>query len=320
VAARNAAYAAGILRSSELPGPVVSVGNLTAGGTGKTPAVEYVAGVLASWGRKPAILCRGYGAKAPDGRADEQAALRCAAPAFADPDRRAGARRAVAAGADCLVLDDGFQHRAVARDLDVLLVDALDPWGGGRLLPAGLLREPVRSARRAGAVVLTRADLAGGEALREAEARLRTAGAAAPVFRARHAPAGLEGDVEGPPEAVRGRRVFLLSGLGNPRGFRETVRSLGADAVGEAPFPDHHPYVEEDLRRVGEAARAAGADLVLTTTKDWVKVGPLPRPGLPVAALRVRFALLENEDRFLALVREALSRGDARGAGKGATG
>jgi tetraacyldisaccharide 4'-kinase len=161
-------------------------------------------------------------------------------------------------------------------------------------------------------LILTRADAAGGEALDAAEARLRAAGARAPVFRARHAPEGLEGDVEGPAAMLRGRRVFLLSGVGNPRGFRETVHFLGAETAGEAAFPDHHAYDERDLRAVGEEAKTAGAEWVLTTTKDWVKVKHLPRPGLPMAALRIRFELLLGGEEFLALVRQALARGDAR--------
>jgi tetraacyldisaccharide 4'-kinase len=312
VALRGAAWAAGLLRAREAARPVISVGNLTAGGTGKTPAVEYLAAALERMGRKPAVLCRGYGAKTPSGRSDEVEAIAGGVPVFADPDRDAAARRAAGAGADCLLLDDGFQHRALARDLDVLLVDALDPWGGGRLLPAGFLREPIRAARRAHAVILTRADAAGKNALDAAEARLRKAGAGAPVFHARHAPESLMGDVEGPAALLGGRRVFLLSGVGNPRGFRETARALGAETAGEAAFPDHHAYVERDLRDVGEEARSAGAEWVLTTTKDWVKVQHLPRPGLPVTALRIRFELLDRGEEFLALVRLALSRGDAR--------
>lgn len=312
VRVRNAAFNAGWLPARPAQAPVISVGNLTAGGTGKTPAVEYVSERLAARGRKPAVVCRGYGADAGGGWADEQAMLRERWHVVADRDRGAAARRALAEGADCIVLDDGFQHRRLQRDLDILLLDALDPFGGGRLLPAGFLREPPASARRADAVVLTRADLAGADALDRLAADAARLCPGAPVFRARHAPATLAGDLAGPAETLAGTPAFLFSGVGNPDGFRGTAESLGVRVLGEQRFPDHHAYAPADLKDVARRAEKTGAKLLLTTSKDWVKVRTFPRGAVPLSALEVRFELIDGTEEMDRLLDAALERGDRR--------
>ncbi|MFW6062423.1 MAG: tetraacyldisaccharide 4'-kinase, partial [Planctomycetota bacterium] len=163
--ARRRAYRAGLLGSVGVDVPVICVGNLTAGGTGKTPMVAWVIRELDAAGKTPAVLSRGY--KAVDGQSDEAELLKavCRVPVVMDPDRVAGARRAIEGGADVLVMDDGFQHRRLRRDLDIVLIDATNPFGFDHVLPRGLLREPPSALRYAGAVVVTRSDMISAEQL-----------------------------------------------------------------------------------------------------------------------------------------------------------
>ncbi len=321
VAARNLAYDRGWRRVEKLPAPVVSVGNLTAGGTGKTPAVEWVVSRLRALGRRPAVLLRGYGAPAKDqtgaaGPSEEVLLLRenmPGVPVVANPDRVAGGREAVRAGADVCVLDDGFQHRRLARDLDLLTVDALDPFGGGHLLPWGLLREPVRNARRAHAAIVTRADLAERETVDVLVETLRMLLDGGPVIRASHRPVGLlRPGGAGPeaPAALRGRRVFLVCGIGNPESFRRTVAALGAEVRGLRAFPDHHAYSGADLSSAALAAQHDGAEMLVVTQKDWMKVRALPPPGIPIVALRVALEPLDDPAPLMELVEDALAAGE----------
>lgn len=292
VAARNAAYDLGWRPILRLPVPVLSVGNLAAGGTGKTPFTALLAERLRARGRRPAVLMRGY--KGEDGANDEARLLDC--PVVCDPDRVRGGTRAIADGADCLVLDDGFQHRRLHRDVDLVLIDALRPWGGGAVLPLGLLREGARGLRRADLAVITRSDQADPAALDGIAARLRRHGLAS--VRARHAPAALvplQGGAGEPPQALAGRRVLLASGLGNPGGFERTVRDLGAAIVAHRRFPDHHRYSASEAAALVAEAAAAGAQLVVTA-KDAVKLRPLGAVG---AVLTVRMALDAEGDAAL---------------------
>jgi len=312
VRARGAAYGSGLIPVHHPPCPVISVGNLTAGGTGKTPAVAYLARRVQEMNRFPAVLCRGYGAKTEQGLPDETASMEEGLAVYADPDRVASARRALADGADCVVLDDGFQHHRLGRDLDILLLDVLDPWGGGRVLPAGFLRESPSAARRADAIVLTRADQVAPDDRRKIVEALRASGARAEVFLARHAPWRLEGDLAGTPSTLKGMPAFLFSGVGNPAGFRRTAEDLGVGVLGETRFADHHDYRPEDVSAVAGEAERRGAKMLLTTTKDWVKVKSFPRGAMPLSSLRVRFEIFSGEERLKALVGAALERGDRR--------
>ncbi|MCI0342444.1 MAG: tetraacyldisaccharide 4'-kinase [Planctomycetales bacterium] len=318
VAVRNLAYDRGWLESVRLPVPVISVGNLTAGGTGKTPAVEWVVRRLDEIGRRPAVLLRGYGAPAggpggDDAPSEETLLLRenlRGVPVIADPDRGRGGREAIRRGADVCVLDDGFQHRRLARDLDLLTVDALDPFGGGHLLPWGLLREPVRNARRAHAAIVTRADLAEPAIVEVLVETLGTLLEGRPVIRAVHRPFSLlrpGGAPPGRPEELRGRRVFLACGIGNPEAFRRTVAGLGADVRGLRAFPDHHPYTGADLSSAALAAIHDGAEMLVVTQKDWMKVRSLPPPGLPIVGLRVALEPLEDPGAMEALLVQAVA-------------
>jgi len=315
--ARRALHGAGLLPTKTLPAPVLSVGNLAAGGAGKTPLVEHVVRELRALGARPAVLARGYGPRIPpSGLNDEGLVLAENLPGLVqaqDPDRAAAGRRVLASGtADAFVLDDGFQHFRLARDLDLVALDAGDPFGGG------LRREGRGGLRRAGAVVLTRVSRAPPGSLpgtRGEVARLRPG---VPLALTDHEPSalvGLDGRSESP-EALRGRKVFACAGIADPGSFVHTLESLGAAVVGRRWFPDHGMT---DMRAVAlamEDALRLGAETFVVTQKDAVKLdGAGLRTPLPVAALRIRIRFLEGEEALREALRAALERGRRRAAG-----
>ena len=297
VAARNAAYDRGLLRVTRAPVPVISVGNLTLGGTGKTPLVAWVSRVLDRGGGRPAVVSRGYRADrgAQSDEAAELAILLPGVPHVADRDRVAAARVAAERGADVVVLDDGFQHRRLARDLDIVAVDATDPFGAGRLFPRGLLREPLSGIARARAVVLTRASGVAPDRRAAIRAVLeRAGGGRAAWVESTHRPIQLRsarGEVR-PLDELRGRRVAAFAGIGNPAAFRATLLGLGADLADFRGFPDHHPYSDADLRGLEEWVRRLGADLVVTTLKDLVKARVDRIGAAPLFALEIAIEML----------------------------
>jgi tetraacyldisaccharide 4'-kinase len=241
--ARSLAYRRSWLPIAHLPVPTLSVGNLTAGGTGKTPFASLLARELSSLGRRPGILLRGYRRDAGC-RSDEEELHRRLCPAAivkADPDRLRSAQAAVEEGARVLILDDGFQRLSLARDLDFVLVDATSPWGGGNCLPGGLLREPKPALARAGLVVITRSDQADAESLSALAGEIARLAPKASVFRARHRPARLR-RLDGSRlelDELRGREVAALCGIARPEAFRRTLESLGARVVHSVAGRDH---------------------------------------------------------------------------------
>ncbi|MBM4062581.1 MAG: tetraacyldisaccharide 4'-kinase [Planctomycetes bacterium] len=296
MAVRNWAFDRRLRPVHRLPVPVVSVGNLTVGGTGKTPAVLWLCALAHARGRRPGVLARGYG-RAPGERFnDEGAMLQQRQPWLLqeqDPDRVAAGARLVRQGADYVVLDDGFQHRRLHRDLDVLCLDAARPFGNGQCLPAGDLREFRSGLGRAGLVLLTRADGLAAEDLAARAARLRQLAGRAdlPVFPCRHAPRDVlalpQGEVL-PLAALRGRRAVLLSAIARPGSFRDAAAGLGVEIVRELRCRDHHRFTAADAERAAAAARHAAA-IVLATEKDAPKLSPL---GLPCHVLRVELRFL----------------------------
>jgi tetraacyldisaccharide 4'-kinase len=301
--ARAALYGLGLCASRKLSVPVVSVGNLTTGGTGKTPLVVWIARWLRQRGVPVAILSRGYGSTAPDGsESDETLLFRRLlpdVPHVTGKSRYVAGQRAIAEhGAQCLLLDDGFQHLALARDLNLAVVDCLLPFGFGYLLPRGLLREPVTSLRRADLIVLSRCDLCDAAELDDLRRRVREAAGARPVLESVHRPIRFyrHGSEETQAlEWARGRRVYAFSALGNPAAFPRTLAALGADVLEHRAFRDHHWYSEGDLADLARAAEAAGAEAVVTTEKDAVKIRSFPADGPPLHVLAVEFALTAGE-------------------------
>ena len=308
IGCRNAAYDHGLLPIARAPVPVVSVGNLTLGGTGKTPLVAWLARAVTAHGLRPAIVSRGYGA-APGERSDEAAELAILLPEVphvADRDRVAGVRSAAAAGAAVALLDDGFQHRRLSRDLDIVAVDATDPFGGGRLFPRGLLREPLSGLARAGAVVLTRATAVDAQRRNEIRGQLQAAcgGRLPPVWvEATHRPVHLRSTTSAtqPLERLVGARVAAFAGIGNPSAFRTSLATHGAELVGFRSFPDHHAYAATDLQALGDWAHGLRVDLVITTLKDLVKVRAARLGDVPLFALEIALELLPDDDAAASL-------------------
>lgn len=269
---RSASHPAGV--------PVISVGNLTVGGTGKTPLVIEIVRHLLSGGRKPAIVTRGYAAAAGQ-TADEVLEFHAAlpdVPVLVNPDRVAGAHAAVAQHhADCVVLDDGFQHRRLRRDLDVVVIDALNPWGGGWLLPAGRLREPLSSLGRAHAIIISRVNQISESAVDDIVAETRRCAPQAALFRATaeiERLVDLFGEPRSPDE-LRQRHVLPACGIGNPRSFERLVEGCTAQSQRCVTFADHHRFRPADVGAIAASAAERGANLVVTTRKDWVKLAPL---------------------------------------------
>lgn len=267
--ARNALYDRGVLRVRRGPVPVISVGNLTVGGTGKTPLVADLAGRLRQLGARPAIVLRGYGAD----EAHLHARLNAGVAVITDADRVRGIAAAAAAGATVVVLDDGFQHRRAARDLDIVIVSTEQWCCGQALLPRGPGRERPSALRRAGLVVVSRRAATERDA-RGVEREVRAIAPAVPIASVQLAPDMLVPAVAGPPQSVSvlaGRRVLAIAGVGDPESFFAQLRAVGA-VVTPRSFPDHHPYTDGEIATL--AAAGASYDCVVTTGKDAVKVAP----------------------------------------------
>lgn len=279
-ATRNLLFDVGLFRTHSLGLPTVSVGNLTVGGTGKTPVAAWVAQRLLAAGGRPAILLRGYG----DDEPHVHRLLTPGIPVIADASRVRGAAAARAQGATVLVLDDAFQHRQVHRDVDLVLI-AAEQRGGRRLLPAGPLREGRGALRRASLLVVTRKSASLGDA--EACAASWTGFAGAPdcailalAPRELLAASGEDGLAPLALPSLRGRAVLAVSAIGNPHAFESQLTALGA-VVTSARYPDHHPFSEADLNAL--AGRAAPEMLVVCTLKDAVKLGDRwPRQAPPL--------------------------------------
>lgn len=268
VALRNALYGRGLLHVVPSPLPTVSVGNVSVGGTGKTPVAAYLAGELHRRGGRPAIVLRGYGA-------DEQAVhalLNPEVPVIVAPDRVAGIGLAAARGATVAILDDAFQHRHAARDVDLVLVSA-DRWSADdRLLPAGPLREPLSAIRRASLAVITvrRAAPTAVAALRRAIEQIAPGvPVATALLRSCELVAVGNAALRCNLEAARGRRVLAIAAVADPAAFFAQLRDLRA-TLDVAPFSDHHPFTVRDVTRLAERVR--GAELVVCTLKDAVKL------------------------------------------------
>jgi len=211
--------------------------------------------------------------------------------------------------ADALVLDDGFQHRTLYKDLEIVVVSGSAPWGNGRLFPRGSLREPLSALKRAGLVVVTNPRTTA--LVSDIAQTLRLRASAAAVLSGAYRPTSLRRGDHGPaeaPEALRGRKVLMLAGLAAPAGFVATAEGLGAEVVGLAEFPDHHWYTAGDLARVATRVSESEAEAVLTTEKDWVRLRELPQGGVPFWVLSVRLDLGADSGALVQVLGETLRR------------
>jgi tetraacyldisaccharide 4'-kinase len=310
---RNVFYNCGILRTHKVHIPVISIGNLTTGGTGKTPLVIWLCKYLCQRGLRCAVLTRGY--KTPVGElSDEPAVLAKNCPGIqviVDPDRVHGAKTAIDRySCEALVLDDGFQHRRLARDLNILAVDATCPFGYEKLLPAGLLREPLGELKRADAVVITRFDLAGAEQILNIEKFIRQTAGAIPIARAIHHhthAVTLTGQTI-PPEQLRQQKLFVYCGIGNPGAFVNCLKQDQMTVVGTKFFNDHHVYTLRDVRAIAAQARQSGADMAICTQKDWVKTAAFCKQADEIAfgSLVMELEFISNADIIQTLVDKSI--------------
>jgi tetraacyldisaccharide 4'-kinase len=302
-AVRNAAYDAGVFAAHPLPVPSIGVGNLSLGGTGKTPVAHWLAERLAAAGATPGILLRGYGD-------DEGAVHRALSPGrivVENADRLTGGAAAVSAGADVLVLDDAFQHRRVARTRDVVLISADAASEARWPFPAGPWREPAAALARAHLVLVTRKGVSGPDAANLA-AELQRRFTGLPVGIAHIAPRDLVRfghDERVPLEARAGQTALVVSGIGNPAAFEAQVRAAGL-TVRPIRFRDHHRYSADDAATIERSA--AGSDLVICTLKDALKLGPLWQRGwAPLWYLSQRISLDRGEDSVAELLAAVLA-------------
>ncbi|MEK7448979.1 MAG: tetraacyldisaccharide 4'-kinase [Planctomycetota bacterium] len=352
IAGRLWLYRLKLIKPVKLPVPVISVGNITAGGTGKTPMVISLAEKLAGQGKKVGILSRGYGriktnqqkninrpaACLPirQGRQDDDEDFITSEPASGSNQpnpakvfRLTGVNRLKSGytlihnyGVDTIIIDDGFQHLKLHRDINLLMIDCLNPFGHRRLLPAGLLREPLSGLQRADIFILTRTDLVNDEALKDIESYLKKFNK--PVIKSIHRPVNLTplngtSNVTPAPlgilevvggggrlltlDKLAGKKYFGFCGIGNPVGFQKTLERLSGQLTGLAVFPDHHLYQTDNLKQINLAADEKQAELLITTEKDTKRLKCLlvPPPAgketglsLPVYALKIELVITEG--------------------------
>ena len=295
--------------------PVISIGNISVGGTGKTPFVEWMIRHYEARGVQIGILARGYGRKSGELLNDEGRMLAQAFPAVAqeqNPDRVSGALRLLDRGVDGIILDDGFQHRRLHRDLDIVLMDATRPFGlsepngGGEpvqaFLPRGFLREGSAALKRAQCVVLSRSDGVSKEKLDALRSLVKRRAPNALLVEAVHRAVALQ-DPSGrrqPLEALQGKRVQLISGIGNPAAFERSAGLAGVESSGHLIFPDHHDYVAADLAALNGESQPGESQtpILLTTAKDWPKLKDLVAAD-STWVLLVEMQLVEGEAAFV---------------------
>ncbi len=322
VAGRKLLYDLKILPRRTLDAKVVCIGNLTTGGTGKTPAVLLAAETLRRRGHEVSIVSRGYGravrkkdvAVLIDGRqtdwhlcGDEpwmihQSLQGLGIPVLVCPDRaKAGALAVEMYGSRVIILDDGFQHRKVHRDLDVVLVNARDPFGGGSLLPLGNLREPISALKRADMVIITHADRVTAVELEDIRARIETIRPGLNILESVHRPDHLldvRTEINRPLSHLKGKAVVALSGLGDPLSFEATLEELGATLAQTWRYPDHHAYSERELKSIEDLR--GGLPLV-TTFKDFVRLPACWRKVLTgeILVLGIKLDILRGREHWI---------------------
>lgn len=309
-------YNARILTSHRPGPPVVSVGALSVGGSGKTPLVIALCAEFLRQGKRPAVITRGYGGKSaektlvvtpttpPEEAGDEPAMMAAIMPEvkiIKAPRRKLGALFAEKyIKPDVLVLDDAFSHLELARDFDIIAVDAARGWGNGRTLPAGPLREPLSRLKRADCIIVTNprvGEKSGNARVRESVSKYAPH---CPVIEVHYRIEGLVTEAGGnpaPPERTRGKKAILFSGVGNPASFRKTAAELEVEVAGVFEFPDHYQYNRSDLKKISKAAVETGAEFALTTEKDLARLGN--RRPEKIEALAPRIAAEVDDIQWL---------------------
>ena len=335
VAARKLLYEIKLLRRKKIDAKVICIGNLTVGGTGKTPAVLLAAETLRRRGHDVSIVSRGYGRTAHkkdvtvliDGRhvdwrlcGDEpwmihQSLQGLSVPVLVCPDRaKAGSLAVEMYGSSVVILDDGFQHLPLSRDLDIVLVNARDPFGGGRLLPLGNLREPVSALRRAQRVVITHADRITTAELARLRGVIDAAHPGVEILESVHRADYLldvRTEAKHPLTHLKGKPVVALSALGDPLSFENQLESLGASLAQRWRYPDHHAFVDAEIRSIEDLR---GGLPIVTTFKDFVRLPPRWREILSgeVLVLGIRLEILKGRNVWIDTL-DALAKSAVRG-------
>lgn len=289
------------MRIRKVNARVISVGNITWGGTGKTPLTAKLARDLSFYGKRVAVLIRGYGK-------DETEELKKKIPnipVLAGRDRVRTAREAVKKfGAEVLILDDGFQHLRLHRDFDIVNINATQPFGPGGLVPAGTLREPLEHLSRADAFVLSKSNI-GSKNIHWIRQKLLSIKPGAVIFEAVHKPMRFVDTLKNRSVTLgelRGRKVATLSGIADPYSFEKTVENIGAEIVFAARYDDHHPYTASEFGAFVDQATSIGARDIITTEKDWVRLAPLFKKGPDrlkghnLLLLEIEFQVHDEED------------------------
>jgi len=290
--------------------PVISVGNLTVGGTGKTPMVEWLARWFRNHGKRVCLISRGYGAEA-GAKNDEALELEQKlpdVPHLQNPDRVAAARTAIEEfESEIIILDDGFQHRRIHRDLDIVLIDALEPFGFGHLLPRGLLREPISSLARADIVALSRSDAIDQTERERIHEQANHYGSQASWIEVSHQARQLTSSI-GQTEAVdslRDKRVSAFCGIGNPAGFRHSLEACGFGVAAFREFPDHHAYGQSEIATLADLS--VNADAIVCTHKDLVKILVPDIEGVPLWALQIGLSIDTGQHELVARLEALLA-------------
>jgi len=296
------------IRRKKLGAKVISVGNITLGGTGKTTLVEYLCGKLSLAGNKIAVLTRGYkrdsARPGAQGMGDEPAMLQKKFPQVrvaVDQDRIRAAQTAIRDYAcDTLILDDGLQQWKIFKDLEIVTIDAGNPFGNYLMLPAGFLREPLLALKRADIFVLTQTRF--GQELEGLTAKLKRINSRALIVESRHEPLGISRLNQSheflDPEFLKGKPVAIFSGIGNPEGFANCVSELGIKVAKPFVFADHHDYTQADILRIIQEAKESNLEAIITTQKDAVKIRELEIKGQEILVLEIRLSITKNEAEF----------------------
>ena len=339
---RNAMYDLGWFRSRKVPVPVVSVGNLTLGGTGKTPMVAYLVQWFLTHKIHPGIISRGYkkpsGHTAPNALNDEGMELEIRfpdVPHVQSPDRIAASLSLLQKSpVDVIILDDGFQHRRIARNLDIVLIDSLEPFGHNRLFPRGTLRESLRSLSRADVVLISRADMLDDSRRREIQSRVRRLAPDALIEEIVHKPTSLISHFEENPQTdsalfsdmstfmvrqtcsigwLSGKKIVAFSGIARPEAFFATLKKCGAEVLEFVRFSDHHDFSKRDIERLTEIAKLHAATAVLCTMKDIVKIRKRNLGSIPLWSVEIGLEFQNGDNRLAEKLHEVVSIGRETG-------
>ena len=339
---RRIFYKKAVLKSKRLPCSIISIGNITVGGTGKTPMTIYVAQVVKQLGYKVAIISRGYKGKAekvggivsdgrvllmtPETAGDEpyMVANRLKdVPVIVGKNRFKAGRLAIQKfDPDVIVLDDGFQHLKLQRDLDLVLLDYRKPFGNGHLLPRGIMREPASVLFCANAIILTRSDTVNGNEMSSALKKLCFYERKKPVYRTFIQPfvykiinkekkvfeKNMQEALRQNSDCIKGRTVFAFSGLADNHNFRRTLKSLKCNVSGYMEFPDHHSYSDRDLKDISAAAKRSMSGCLITTEKDYVRIANKIAWSIDLYVVSIEIEFGADVERFNGFIKDRLKK------------